>query len=46
MIEPNVPWYVDAVIYGIDVEKFADGTGWEIDGTHALSDFENRKNPL
>jgi maltose alpha-D-glucosyltransferase / alpha-amylase len=27
MVEPNIPWYLDAVIYGIDVEKFADGNG-------------------
>lgn len=28
MAEPTtVPWYLDAVIYGIDVEKFADGNG-------------------
>ena len=25
MTEAKVPWYLDAVIYGIDVEKFADG---------------------
>ena len=27
MIEADIPWYLDAVIYGIDVEKFADGNG-------------------
>ena len=27
MTEPNIPWHLDAVIYGIDVEKFADGNG-------------------
>ena len=27
MVETHVPWYLDAVIYGIDVEKFADGNG-------------------
>ncbi|UWU18277.1 alpha-amylase family protein (plasmid) [Rhizobium sullae] len=27
MPELKTPWYIDAVIYGIDVEKFADGNG-------------------
>ncbi|TCU24574.1 maltose alpha-D-glucosyltransferase/alpha-amylase [Rhizobium azibense] len=27
MPESIVPWYIDAVIYGVDVEKFADGNG-------------------
>ena len=26
-MEAGIPWYTDAVIYGIDVEKFADGNG-------------------